>query len=329
MWKACPDRELYDLIGLCMAYKPEHRPTARDLARALRGIRARHREPWLRDWAEDLIPGLAQQKPAAEDKADGTMVADPGAVSAGRRGDTDVHGSSGVSASGPIVRTTDTAGTPAVAEEITRSSLYHRTSKPRRAGVSPWWVALGAAMAAMVVVMPVGLGVAWWAVQNQPRVVEPAPVVIEAVGSDDEAIEAFVGDEHDLDVDEPTEPEAPGGRPSTDAKPPAKPASQPKRTEPAQPAPRTPSSPPAPRDEPPPQAEAAPSGRVVVTGEARSVRLFGGGTSFGPGAVPAGTYSVKADFGDGALSAAGSVTVPANGVVTLSCRAGLKRCVTR
>ena len=70
-------------------------------------------------------------------------------------------------------------------------------------------------------------------------------------------------------------------------------------------------------------------GRVVVTGEARSVRLFGGGSSYSQGSVPAGTYSVKADFGTGSLTAAGSVTVEAGGVVTLTCRAGMKRCVAR
>jgi hypothetical protein len=55
----------------------------------------------------------------------------------------------------------------------------------------------------------------------------------------------------------------------------------------------------------------------------------GGGTSYAPGSVPSGTYNVKADFGSGSLSAAGRVTVVADGVVTLSCRAGMKRCVTR
>ena len=70
-------------------------------------------------------------------------------------------------------------------------------------------------------------------------------------------------------------------------------------------------------------------GRVVVTGEARSVRLFGGGSSYSQGSVPSGIYSVKADFGTGSLTSAGSVTVEAGGVVTLTCRAGMKRCVAR
>jgi hypothetical protein len=70
-------------------------------------------------------------------------------------------------------------------------------------------------------------------------------------------------------------------------------------------------------------------GRVVVTGDAAQVRLVGGGSSYAAGAVPAGSYEVKAAFGDGPLQSAGRVTVPASGVVTLSCRAGLKRCATR
>ena len=50
LWAVCPDRELYEVLGRCLAYLPEHRPSAYELARALRGVRKRHGDIWLQDW---------------------------------------------------------------------------------------------------------------------------------------------------------------------------------------------------------------------------------------------------------------------------------------
>ncbi|HCH63942.1 MAG TPA: hypothetical protein DFR83_14145, partial [Deltaproteobacteria bacterium] len=80
LWECCPDRELYDLVGQCMSYEPEHRPSARVLSRALRSIRARYPSPWLRDWAEEVVPRLVSARRPVLARAEGPMVADPGAV---------------------------------------------------------------------------------------------------------------------------------------------------------------------------------------------------------------------------------------------------------
>lgn len=72
-----------------------------------------------------------------------------------------------------------------------------------------------------------------------------------------------------------------------------------------------------------------PTGKVLVSGDALSIRLVGGGGRYAPGAVPAGSYTVMAAFEGDTLVEAGSITVVAGKVVNLSCRAGLARCVVR
>jgi hypothetical protein len=69
---------------------------------------------------------------------------------------------------------------------------------------------------------------------------------------------------------------------------------------------------------------------VQLSGDAHTVRLIDGSTARPPGVVPAGRYAVKASFeAGGPLVDAGSVEVPAGGVVTLACRRGLGRCTAR
>jgi len=324
LWAACPDRDLYELVGRCLAYEPSHRPSARDLSRALRSIRARHREPWLRDWAEKTVPALEAAPEPSPEPVDGTMVADPAAVSDSRRGDTDVHETDSASHSAGVSKPrTAPAAAPEV-EDRDRSSFY---GEPAPRPFSPALVAGGAALVAMLLVLPVGIGIAWWTLQPPAEPVRPPARVIAPVGSDDAAIDVFVeeGDALDgtnaeaadlSDADSAGQKTPPPKQDGAKKPPPRK---DPPRQEAA--------SKPPPKKEAPP--EAAASGRVVVTGDATQVRLVGGGSSYSAGSVPAGSYEVKAVFGSGPLKSAGRVTVPANGVVTLSCRAGLKRCVTR
>ena len=91
LWAVCPDRELYDVVGLCLAYLPEERPTAQELARALRRVRKRNGDVWLQDWAAELVPHLVATRPKVEGKpSGGTLVGDPSDVSRERRSDTEV-----------------------------------------------------------------------------------------------------------------------------------------------------------------------------------------------------------------------------------------------
>lgn len=50
--------EVSELLGRMLAYEVEDRPSARDIERACREVRGRVAGPWLRDWAEETIPGM-------------------------------------------------------------------------------------------------------------------------------------------------------------------------------------------------------------------------------------------------------------------------------
>lgn len=316
LWAVCPDRALYEVVGQCLSYVPEHRPTAHELARALRGVRSRHGDVWLQDWAEQVVPELIRTRPPLERQpSGGTLVGDPSASRSDRRGDTDV----GPSTSSVSPKATSQNSGTVSPSDHERSSLYRHASPGR----STVLVGVGAAVAGLALVVPLGAGLAWLVVNSPPSVVEVRPPVptVAPVEDDGAAIDMLIGDDtpqlNDDHLDANPAPEPP---PASVDKTPAPTRQAPSR----KPPPRE--TAPEPSPEKPP---AAASGRVVVTGEATTVRLVGSGASYPPGAVPSGTYAVKASFGGGPLSAAGRVTVPEGGVVTLSCRAGLKRCATR
>ena len=61
--------EFWDLLKSMLAYDPEERPTSREVERRCRAIRGQVGEPWLRDWAEKVIPPLVRKK--SEMQSDG------------------------------------------------------------------------------------------------------------------------------------------------------------------------------------------------------------------------------------------------------------------
>jgi len=69
--------------------------------------------------------------------------------------------------------------------------------------------------------------------------------------------------------------------------------------------------------------------RVLLAGGATAVRLSGRRGDFEVGAVPAGTYSIEADFGDGRWKNAGTVRVSEGEEAQLVCREALGRCTKR
>lgn len=93
------------------------------------------------------------------------------------------------------------------------------------------------------------------------------------------------------------------------------------------PAPAPPPSRPRPAHKPSP-APVTPTGTVSFEG-ADAVTLTGTAGRFGPGKVPAGTYSILATFGVGAPTPAGSVTVAAGQTVALRCDDRFKMCKPR
>lgn len=295
LWEVCPDAELYDLMGRSLAYEAAHRPNASDLARGLRSIRVRYSTPWLRDWAAEKVPIAAQR--AAMDASAGGKSSTLGSIDH-RIGNTAADGSS--------------LGRPSASGSLASTPSHGRKRTPT------WLVAGIAALGAMFVVVPIGGGVVWMALATSSPV--PPPPAVEEVAP----VEASPSADRLLDVDEePPPPDPPPEPVKTTSEPARRPVRQPDRT----PAPTEPER--ASASTPAPGSPPAETGRVVVTGDATTVRLIGAGTSLPPGVVPAGTYAIRAAFGDGVLVDAGSVTVSAGGVVTLSCRGGLKRCVPR
>lgn len=81
---------------------------------------------------------------------------------------------------------------------------------------------------------------------------------------------------------------------------------------------------PAPAPPPPP---ALPQVRVTAAGDTARVRLVSA-TARGtlPAALPAGSYTIQADFGDGAWITAGKVDLSEGGEAVIRCSARFLRC---
>ncbi len=62
----CPPLIL-DLLLSMLAYDPDVRPNAREIQRACRNLRPHLGTPWLRDWAEDVVPLAIKERQAIED----------------------------------------------------------------------------------------------------------------------------------------------------------------------------------------------------------------------------------------------------------------------
>ena len=290
LWERCPDAELYELAARCLAYDPAARPTGRELARAARRIRAQHPEPWLRDWAETTVPKLLLQA---------------------RQPSPSAGSPSQPSAAAPAA---SQAPDPAPSGSLARPSS---SSQGR--------LVLGASMlVGFLLVGGVGSGAYALiaATDSKPAVEAPSPAPTPAPRS--RGMDLLAEDEPEVAPAAPIpEPE-----PERSTKPRA--ASPPRSTERRTPRPE-PEAEPAPPPPPPPEPPTSvPKGRVQLTGDATRVQLVSSDGSHGPGSVPAGTYRILATFpgGSGPVQA-GSVTVRAGAVVTLSCRAGLGRCTVR
>ena len=71
--------EFPELLRSMLAYDPDDRPTAREVERRCRSLRGAIGEPWLRDWAEKVVPPLLKQTaPATTDTFSGQIVVEGG-----------------------------------------------------------------------------------------------------------------------------------------------------------------------------------------------------------------------------------------------------------
>jgi serine/threonine-protein kinase len=77
----------------------------------------------------------------------------------------------------------------------------------------------------------------------------------------------------------------------------------------------------------PPPRPAPPTVQVLASGDAARVRLVSTAASGTlPAALPAGSYTIQADFGDGTLITAGRVELSGGGETTIRCSARFLRC---
>ncbi len=170
------------------------------------------------------------------------------------------------------------------------------TSKPWR---WPWAVAGAAALAA-------GLALVATPEPEEEAAEDTLPSLVTEVSADEE---------EDQD-------EAPSTTPAPTTTQTTKPAttqrSKPRTTRPSSP------SPPRRTTAPAPDAEA----RVKVSGDARGVVLVDGSKRRDPGRVPAGSYSIEADFGDGWVGA-GTLRLVEGQEVTLHCDGAFFQCRVR
>ncbi|MBX2796096.1 MAG: serine/threonine protein kinase [Myxococcales bacterium] len=56
-------RDALNLVERMLAWAPEDRPTARDVERTARALRASSDDPWLAEWADATLPGIARPPP--------------------------------------------------------------------------------------------------------------------------------------------------------------------------------------------------------------------------------------------------------------------------
>jgi serine/threonine protein kinase len=296
LWAACPDEPVYRTVAACLSYDEDERPTAHTLARHLRNLRKERPGPFLRDWAEQVVPRVPPEIPgSAPDDLSGTILAEDGAALSGSLGPLPV------------------------------SRPPNRLAWGLAAAAIAFVGVVGVGVAAVVAVAPSGaaedeefeLGGGTVEVVDAAPAEDPAAVLASATPTPAPAPAA-----------RPPAPRA--DKPSRAAARPvaAEPDEPDELDEPDEPAA------PAALAEAPAPAPAATGGagataRVLLAGGATKLQLVGASGTFTPGAVPPGAYAVDADFGDGTWKRAGTVRVRDGELARLTCREALGRCTKR
>ena len=331
LWDTCTDEELYQLIAECLAYNAEARPPARELERRLRNVRRRFEEPWLSDWAENIVPGLlAEAERPRDDNAGKILLEARGFTPPGAPVPTPAPSSTPAPVSGghpaPPPALTPPPEVPAP-PEVPQPQQDHEgeleEDEESRSGVG--LALVGAALFSGALV--VGLGLAVMAAVNAGRdhgaATDPDPsATASAIGSTSN--DSIINNSTTAAAD-PSEPVAPPADPSPDPAP--DPTPDPTPAPAPDPAP-TPDPTPAPAPDPAPTVRSTPYGQVAILGDMGGVKIVKGTKSYGSGRVPAGSYTVRATV-DGATRDMGTVTVKANQTVTVTCKKGFPFCVVR
>ena len=203
-----------------------------------------------------------------------------------------------------------------------------------RQGWWPWLIGLGAGGSLLVVAGVLVVGVLWVAASPAPTPPAADGVVDQALtatgtalgpsGDDHQVVEVESAQASTSVLAEPVSTEstaAPSVTPSsaTTATDAGAVATGSEGT-----APTTRASPSTSRDVG--EAASLPGGIVSLVGDSAKVRFVGDAGTFPPGQVPAGKYTIRAQFADQSAISAGSVTIHAGARITVSCSAEFEMC---
>jgi serine/threonine-protein kinase len=284
--------DLRELLAATLAYDDEARPTAADVAQRCEALADRMEGGRLKHWCREVDWS--------------NLDTQPGPLSGHTITDSTLDLPDGFVVSQPIDlpdSVTVTAGSFTSAESDTWA-MSQALSPPSETGTStrklPILPIVGVAMVAMMATA----GAAWQlsgATDESalPRVAPNTRDTTEAATAPDTEPVPPASAPPAL-IPEPIAEEAPDTQPVDAGGPAMDTPRRPPRTTPvADPDPPVVEPDPPPVE--PPSVEPVPTpGTVSVTGDISKVQLRGEAGTFSPGAVPAGTYRIHADFGDGA-----------------------------
>jgi serine/threonine protein kinase len=299
-----------DLMRRMLAYEPGERPTSRDVERTCSDLRRAAHGEGLRDLAERVVPLLRQaHEDMPRDELSNSILIEQAPSGAASTSDATFQmegGTPGESFTLGDARQAPPLASPAPVP-VRRTST---TTRPLAAvGALVGATGLGLVVAGTLLAALVVVGIAWYGMST-----EPTPVATSASAP-------------------------PGPPPGPPPSPPPKqapvvvspvlaPPVQPPVLEPPvqPPVPAVAPVAPAPPKVGTPKVDAVKTGHVSFMGVQRAV-LVANGKSRREGDVPAGTYEMQVDFGDGSgLIPVGTVTVPAGGSLTLTCQAAFRSC---
>jgi serine/threonine protein kinase len=286
---------LVRLLGRMLDFNPTMRPSARELMRTCSALRGTLGAESLLDWAEEAVPAA--------------RAAGSGPVSGAMTGETllEEHGESA-----DVTGLSAPESPPVEPPRAELPPMEPPTTEPKKPPMWPFML-LGAVLAlllggglvsALVVMLEPGDA---GSTPTEP-VPEEAALVEEPAAAEPASELAVAGP-----TAAPAEAPSPSAQtaPQPTARSTAKPTTAPTATSMEAEPEAEPASQPAPVVEPAVEAaEAAPSGGIIhVTGSATDVVFVSStGRAHSPGQLPAGTYTIKADFGAGQV-VAGSVTL--------------------
>jgi len=327
---------LIALLPRMVALAPEDRPDAREVQRTIRDWLGRMEGPWLRGWAEEAITALA------DEDAVGAPDPESGHVLVEKAGSVAVLG---VEADTAAVRTgrlwrPDTSSDNEATVVADTGARATERAEPRTLPIGRYAAAAGGVLSLVVVVLTllvVALGL-WSSEPAESATTGPLldPAAAQApteppAHADSDSTTAALGAADPARVAEETAPTTVDGHGKSTQELPRADASQAGSSvrsrasaaapspgpEPVQPAPAEPAGTPA-------------TGIVNVEGEDAAVTLVHpDGRRLTPGSpVPAATYAIEADFGQGA-EPAGSLIVHPGDEVLLRCTPMFRRCAAR